>query len=150
MAALIPEMPALQQAMGPMVEEAPAEPMEGQQPIVPPAAPMQPISVGIQLFSALQPPFNPREQGLMEAADYLSTWFTTDEGLNAPAELIEAVGVYQDACLQGQALRQTALGALSMAGAPPPVEDGKLGNKDKQSPPPGPQAQGGALAAGAG
>lgn len=162
MGALLPEMQMLQQAMAGMPETEPVGddsmmdqgapmPNEGDPMAAPPAAPVEPISVGMQLFAALQPPFNPREQGMMETADYLSTWFTTDEGLSAPKELIEAVGVYQDACLQAQSLRQMALGAVSMAGQPMPAEPGKNGKPQNGGAKlPGPQAQGGALAAGAG
>lgn len=157
--ALLPEMQMLEQMMGPMVEEAP---MEQEQPVdddgaiqgevVPPGqpAPMQPVTIGMQLFAALQPPFNPRERGLMEMAEYLSTWLLTDEGLNAPPDVIEFVGVYQDACLQAQAMQQMALGALSMAGQPMPVEgDGGGGGKPPSNGKPQ-QQQGGAMSAGAG
>jgi len=152
MGALVPQMQALQQVTAPLgiVE---AEPQMDQ---ATGEMGLAPVSVGQQLFSALQPPFNPRERGHMEVAEYLSTWLTTDEGLNAPPELIEAVGVYQDASLQAQAMQQMALGAVSMAGQPAPVEGG--GGPSGSSGPPqkakpsgqGPQAQGGALSAGAG
>lgn len=156
--ALLPEMQMLDQLMAGTVEEMPADPMMEEEPeqiegdtipAAPNPAPMQPISVGMQLFAALQPPFNPREPSLMEMAEYCSTYLHIDEGLNAPPEIIEFLGAYQDACLQAQALQQMALGAVSMAGQPMPVEQsGKGGDKKQQ--PPGPAQQAGALAAGAG
>ncbi len=154
--ALLPEMQMLDQMMsevGAMMGES--VPMEPEQPDgameegqVSPTGVIQPISIGMQLFAALQPPFNPRERGLMEMAEYLSTWLLTDEGLNAPPEIIEFVGVYQDACLSAQAMQQMALGALSMAGQPMPVEGGDKGGGNGK--PPSPQPQGGAMSAGAG
>lgn len=159
--ALLPELQMLDQMMGPMVEEMP---MQQEQPVdddgaiqgevVPPGqpAPMQPVTIGMQLFAALQPPFNPRERGLMEMAEYLSTWLLTDEGLQAPPDVIDFVGVYQDACLEAQAMQQMALGALSMAGQPMPVEGDGGGGGGEKPPSNGKpqQQQGGAMSAGAG
>src|SRR5262249_24869470 len=144
-AALLPQLQQLRTSLeqaGLFEAEPTVDPMTGE-------AGMKPVSVGQQLFGALTPPFNPRERGPMESAEYLSTWLTTDEGLNAPSELIEFVGVLQDIHLQAQALQQMALGAVSMAGQPMPPEQqgGKPGEKEKPAnKPPGPQAQGGALA----
>jgi len=159
MAALLPQMQQLQemtQQAGFINAEPQIDPATGQMGL-------QEIGIGQQLFSAIQPPFNFRERGHMEAAEYLSTWLTTDEGLNAPAELIEAVGVLQDAHLQAQGMQQQTLGALAMAGQPmpmPPPEEGREAGKSKpggsskpaskQMQPQAPQSQGGALAAGAG
>lgn len=149
MGALVPQMQQLQQmtAQAGIVEAKPvADPMTGEMG-------MQPISIGQQLFGTLQPPFNPRERGHMEAAEYLSTWLTTDEGLQAPPELIEAVGALQDAHLAAQAMQQMALAAVGMAGQPVPPDEGSEGKSSKNgngNPPGGPQQQGGALSAGAG
>lgn len=135
-------------------------------PIAPPRQPpgmdagaqqmmLQPVSVGQQLFSALKPAFNPRESGHKEAAEYLSMWFTTDEGLNSPPELIEAVGVLQDAHLDGIAMRAMVETGLAMAGQPPmpagppdqgPPQKGNGSNEGKRMP--GPKPPMGAIAAG--
>lgn len=160
---LLPQMQMLGELMAGMEEDFPSELDVEEEPITngAPAGPgnsgvgadpaLPQISVGMQLFAGLQPPFNPREPSLMEMAEYCSTYLHTDEGLNAPMEIIEFLGAYQDACLQAQAMQQMALGALSMAGQPAPEEGGKPGDKGKsEGKPPGPQAQGGALAAGAG
>jgi hypothetical protein len=147
--ALLPQLQQLRQGLeqaGLFEAEPTVDPMTGEMGL-------QPVSVGQQLFGALQPPFNPRERGHMEAAEYLSTWLTTDEGLSAPPEVIEFVGVLQDAHLQAQALQQTALAGVAMAGQPMPEEGGessKNGKPNSNGKPPGPQRQGGALSGGAG
>lgn len=117
MASLLPALQQFNEAqMGaglPMGEPG-IDPMTGQPG-------MMPTGIGMQLVQGLQPPFNPREKGCREAAEYLSSWFTTDEGLQADPALIEAVGMLQDLYLNAQAMQQTAMGALAMAGQPAPM-----------------------------
>lgn len=100
----------MQQSGLPMVQQS-ADPMTG-------APVIQPVSVAEQLIEAIDPPFNPREEGLTEAAMYLSKWFTTDEGMEAEQDLIEAVGLLQDLYMQGLQLQAMVKGGLAMAGQP--------------------------------
>ena len=96
----------------PMIQES-IDPMTGLPAIMP-------VSVAEQLLEAIDPPFNPREEALEDTAQYLSKWFTTDEGLEADPDLIEAVGMFQDQVLGGIELQAQIKGAIAMAGQPLP------------------------------
>jgi len=103
-------------AMGAPPVQAEVDPMTGQPGLAP-------LSVGQQLVEVLQPPFNPREKGCGEAAEYISTWFTTDEGLNAKLDLIEAMGALQDLYIQAAELQAVVRAGVEMAGQPMPMLD---------------------------
>lgn len=107
-----------------MINEMPVqEGMEGEAetPVSPDGAMQQmaPVTPGMQLLQFITPPFNPREKGLEEGIDYLSTWLTTDEGLSAEPELIEAVGLLQDAYIGGLTIQGQAKAMAAMAAAGP-------------------------------
>jgi len=83
-------------------------------------------------LQAIDPPFNPREEALEDTAQYLSKWFTTDEGLEADPDTIEAVGMFQDQVLGGIELQAQIKGAIAMAGQPPPPMPPSGGTPDKK------------------
>jgi len=106
---------------------------------------MAPLGLGEQLFAALVPPFNPREAGQQEAAEYLCRWFVSDEGFQAEQALIDAAGILQDAHIQAAGMQATIRAGVEMAGQPMPLGMPPLGGGKPQR---GPQM--GALTQGAG
>lgn len=88
------------------------DPMTGQ-PVV------SPVTPGQVLFQMLQPEFSVREEGHGIAAEYLSRWMLTDDGLTAPEEIRDFVGVLQDAHLQAEMMQQSVRAGVQMAGMPP-------------------------------
>jgi hypothetical protein len=139
MAEVLPFLKAAQ----PLLAQAGALPME---PMVDPATGMpavdpvtgEPVqnflTIGQQLVQVLEPAFNPREDGCKEAALYLSKWFTTDEGMAADPDLIEAVGALQDLYIQAAQMRAMIEAGIQMAGMPPqPGDGGGPGDKSKSN-----------------
>lgn len=96
----------------------------------------------------MTPKFNPREAGCKEAAEYLCTWFTTDEGMTADPNLIEAVGALQDLYIEAAQIQEMVRGSLAMAGQPvePAPEQGAPNDKGKSKGAPSGKPQPGALA----
>lgn len=152
----------MQQGMNPqMGMPAPAQqgmnPQAGAPGLTPPmqqgmnpqagAPALPPLTLGQQLFQALQPAFNPRAKGAGEAAEYISAWFLTDEALEAPPEIIEFAGVLQDAYIQSASMQGAIRANVEAAGQPMPMEGaGPQGPAKPASPTPQP----GALAQGGG
>jgi hypothetical protein len=109
---------AIQAQVGMPLMQQDVDPMTG-------APVIAPLTPGQMLVQCLQPQFNPREKGCAEAAEYLSAWFVTDEGLQSPPELIEAVGALQDLYIEAarmQAMVKAGVLPGDPMGAPPPQE----------------------------
>lgn len=139
MEAFLPDLHAANEMMAAMSEVFEMEPqpetpqMEGQEMGEgEPMDQMMPITPGMQLLQVLTPPFNPRMKGLQEMIDYLSAWLTTDEGLQAPPELIEAAGALQDLAIKGMAIQGQAKAQLAMASMPPVAMPGPPPTPSKQ------------------
>lgn len=92
----------------PMMEEG-VDPMTGQ-------AVIAPANPGIQLFNAITPKFNPRWAGVAEIAEYLSRYLITDAGLQAPPEIIEFIGVLQDAAIEAAGMQNMVRNSVATAG----------------------------------
>lgn len=145
-------LPSLQQSQMAMQQTGMPPPVQPSQDPMTGQPVLTPVTMGPQLFGALQPAFNPRAKGAGEAADYISSWFLTDEGLQAPPEIVEFAGVLQDAYVQAATLQGAIRSGVEMAGQPAPasMESGGGGAPGGAGKPPSAVPQPGALAQGAG
>lgn len=101
------------------------------------------VTPGQVLFQMMEPPFNPREDGHAMAAEYLSRWLCTDEGMQSPPEIRDPntgfIAALQDACIEAEVLQQQVRGSVAVAGQPPmPVE--QAGSNQAPKPQPGAMA----------
>lgn len=113
----------------PVPQQAVATPQGVVQPPPATAIQQQPISVAEQLMEAINPPFDPHESGHGPAAEYLSRWMTTDEGIKASPDVRQFVTLLMQAHVEAQGMHNQVRAALAgqpmmPGGSPPPAIPG--------------------------
>lgn len=114
-----------------------ADPVTGEMAEVP----VDPVAeAGAFLLGVLQPPIAPEELGHIAAIQFLRSWLTDDEGIEAPPELRAGVIAMVHAHLEGALMEAQLTGMVGLAGDPmgmagPPEGGGGKGPKNQNPQP---------------